>query len=54
MGPVCFEKNTISVDRTERRYELLIELFGWLGCNQQQILYGIDGVREALNVIECI
>jgi hypothetical protein len=49
--PICFEGNMISVDRTRRRYELILELLRWLGCNQRNILYGIDGVQKALNKI---
>ncbi|HWK06155.1 MAG TPA: hypothetical protein VNS58_21085 [Puia sp.] len=52
--PVCFDKNTIAVKRPEKRYELIVELLEWLGCNPQQILYGIDGVRESINIIDDI
>ena len=52
--PVCFEKNVISTDRTEKRYGLILELLGWLGCDQQQILYEIDEVKEAIMTIGSI
>ena len=52
--PVCFEKDTISTNRTEKRYRLIVELLGWLGCNPQQILLGIDGVSQALFAINRI
>lgn len=52
--PVCFEKNVISTDRAGRRYGLILELLEWLGCNQQQILYGIDGVKEAIRAIDSV
>jgi hypothetical protein len=52
--PVCFEKDTISTNRTEKRYRLIMELLGWLGCNPQQILLGIDGVSQALFAINRI
>ena len=49
--PICFEKDTISIDRTERKYHLIVKLLEWLGCNPQQILLGIDGVGSALYAI---
>jgi len=52
--PVCFEKNIISARRARRRYELILELLGWLGCNPPQMLSGIDRVEEAINLIESI
>jgi hypothetical protein len=52
--PVCFEKDTISTTRTEKRYRLIVELLGWLGCNPQQILSGIDGVSQALFTVNKI
>jgi len=52
--PICFEKNTISTDRAKKRYELILELLEWLGCDQKQILFEIDGVREAVKFIDCI
>lgn len=49
--PVCFEKNSVSTDRAMRRYELILKLLGWLGCDQKKMLHGIDGVREAIHVV---
>lgn len=46
--PLCFEGNIISVDRTERRYALILELLEWLGCNPQLLLSGIDGVSRSI------
>jgi hypothetical protein len=49
--PICFDKNTgaISTLFAERRYQLILELLHWLGCNPRKILYGIDGVQNAIN-----
>ncbi len=52
--PICFSKNTISTNRTIRRYELILELLYWLGCNSSKMLYGIDGVKKAISVIDSI
>lgn len=52
--PICFDGNTISIERTERRYDLILELLVWLGCDTQKILYGIDRVRKVLNVIRAM
>jgi hypothetical protein len=52
--PICFESNTVSTNRTERRYKLLLELLEWLGCNPKQILSGIDGVSRPLAYINKI
>lgn len=52
--PVCFDKNNISTERTERRYKLIVQIFEWLGCNPLQIRHGIDGVKESLNTINSI
>lgn len=46
--PICFEDNVISTARTARRYQLILELLQWLGCNPQQILDGIDGVNKPM------
>jgi hypothetical protein len=46
--PICFENNTVSTNRAERRYKLILELLEWLGCNPKQILSGIDGVSHPL------
>lgn len=52
--PICFEKNEISTQRTERRYCLILDLLSWLGCKPDQILYGIDGVGHSLSAIRKI
>ena len=52
--PICFDGNSISINRTRRRYELIKELLTWLGCNETRLLYGIDGVPKALACIESI
>lgn len=52
--PICFDEYTICINRTKRRYDLIIELLGWLGCNHTRLLYGIDGVKKALSCIENI
>jgi hypothetical protein len=49
--PICFEKDTISTNQTEKRYHSILELLGWLGCNPQQILSGIDMVHNSLSTI---
>jgi len=50
--PICFEKNIISTARVEKRYRLILELLEWLGCDPLQILYGIDKVKETIDMIE--
>ena len=52
--PICFEGNTISTDKTERRYMLILELLEWLGCKPKRILYGINGVRKEIEKINAI
>ncbi|HTE33169.1 MAG TPA: TMEM175 family protein [Chryseolinea sp.] len=52
--PVCFDGNTISIDRTERRYELMLDILTWMGCNPPRLLYGMDGVRKELAAIKAI
>lgn len=52
--PICFENNTVSTNRTERRYKLILELLQWLGCNSKQILAGIDEVSRPLSYISRI
>jgi hypothetical protein len=49
--PICFEKDTISTNRTEKRYHLILELLTWLGCNPQQILSDIDRFNHSLSAI---
>ena len=49
--PICFEKDTISTNRAEKKYQLMLELLRWLGCNPQQILSGIDMVHNSLSTI---
>lgn len=53
--PICFDRtNNISTDLVKRRYELIIELLEWLGCNPAQLLHEIDKVQEAVNKVEDI
>jgi len=54
--PVCFLKGTdqISTVFAFSRYELVIALLYWLGCNPKKILYGLDGVRGAIAAVNCI
>ena len=50
--PICFDGTTICIQRTKRRYELILEFLAWLGCNHSRLLYGIDGVKRTLRCIE--
>ena len=54
--PICFDNSTgtISSIPTQRRYDLIIEMLGWLGCNPRKILYGIDGVRKVAQEINSL
>src|SRR5258705_8601959 len=54
--PICFDKRTgaISSIPIQRRYDLIVEMLGWLGCNPKKILYGIDGVQKVLQEINSI
>lgn len=51
--PICIDKTTghISTSYTEKRYNLIVELLCWLGCNPKKILYGIDGVQKAIKIV---
>ena len=51
--PICFEKSTglISSTPVQKRYDLIIEMLYWLGCNPRKILYGIDGVQKVIDEI---
>lgn len=51
--PICFDKSgNISSFPMQGRYDLIIEMLGWLGCPQRKILYGIDGVQNAIDEIK--
>jgi len=52
--PICFDKATgrISTGYTEKRYLLILELLHWLGCDTRKILFGIDHVPNAIEVIK--
>ena len=54
--PICFDKDTgaISTTLASNRYELIRDLLHWLGCNVRNILYGIDGVYKAINIVNGI
>jgi len=52
--PICFDVNAISSARTQRRYDTILELLGWMGCDAIKILYGIGSVPKAIAVINGI
>jgi hypothetical protein len=54
--PICFDKQkqVISTGPVQRRYELVKEMLYWLGCDPVTILDGIDGVQDAIEVINNI
>ena len=54
--PICFDKptGTISTLLSQKRYNLIVELFRQLGCTPKKILYGIDGVQKAIDEINNI
>jgi len=54
--PICFNKltGTISSIPIQRRYELIVAMLVWLGCNPPKILYGIDGVQKVAHEINSI
>ena len=51
--PICFDKDAgvISTTQVLHRYDLIRDLLYWLGCNVRSILYGIDGVVGAINIV---
>jgi hypothetical protein len=51
--PICFNKVTggVSTSLTLHRYNMIRDLLHWLGCNVRNILYGIDGVYKAINIV---
>lgn len=53
--PICFDySGAVSALPVQRMYDLIIEMLGWLGCPQQKILYGIDGVQKAIEEIRAL
>ncbi|HTI08269.1 MAG TPA: hypothetical protein VL832_06920 [Puia sp.] len=54
--PICFDKSTGAISTTfvANRYNLILELLFWLGCNPKRILYGIDSVRNGINAVNVI
>jgi len=52
--PICFDKDSISTARVERRYELILELLSWLGYEPDRILFGIGRVKKALAAINSL
>lgn len=54
--PICFDKPTgaISTVLVQKRYYLILEILKWLGCPAQQVLHGIDGVKQAINEVDNI
>jgi hypothetical protein len=54
--PICFERSTGRISSTpiQKRYNLIIKMLHWLGCNPQKILYGIDSVQKSINELASI
>jgi hypothetical protein len=52
--PICFKGDLISTSTIQSRYNTIIELLQWLGCNSPKILYGIDGVQKSLADIDIL
>ena len=54
--PICLESKTqtISTGYALRRYNLIIELLKWLGCDPGKILYGVDGVMQIIKRISTL
>ena len=54
--PICFDKDTgaISTTYVSSRYNLVVELLHWLGCNPGRILYGIDNVKKGIIAVNTI
>jgi hypothetical protein len=52
--PICFYGNLISMAAVETKYDTILELFSWLGCNPRKILYGIDKVPRSIYRIKKI
>ncbi|MBO9572673.1 MAG: hypothetical protein J7497_10780 [Chitinophagaceae bacterium] len=54
--PICMESRsqTISTGYALRRYDLIIELLKWLGCDPGKILYGVDGVVKIIKKINAL
>ncbi len=54
--PLCFDTKTgsISTAYPAKRYYLILDLLNWLGADPKKMLYGIDGVKKALNIINSI
>jgi hypothetical protein len=51
--PICFNGNIISAANAQSRYDLIVEMLHWLKCNPK-ILYGINGVQQAINMVNSI
>jgi hypothetical protein len=45
---------SISTISVSDKYSLILELLYWLGCQTKRILYGIDGVPQAINLVNSI
>jgi hypothetical protein len=52
--PICFDHENISTERTVKRYQLIKEMLDWLGCNSQNILSGINNIKDTVEEIEQI
>ena len=52
--PICFEEHVISTARAANRYNLILDMLPWLGCNPRKMLYGIDAVPKAIHAINRI
>jgi len=52
--PICFNNFIISTGQILRRYNLIIQLLIWMGCDPNIILSGIDDVLNAIDTINKI
>lgn len=50
--PVCFDDfGLISTAMVVKRYALIKDLLQWMGCDPDELFYGIDGVQKEINYI---
>jgi hypothetical protein len=52
--PICFDGDNISISKVSKRYNTIIMLLRWLGCNPKRLLYGINSVPARLQIISNI
>jgi len=52
--PVCFRNSSTIKDTTNARqqYALILQLFQWMGIDENALLYGVDHVLETCNKID--